>query len=291
MVLLFAFALAVVTQSVAYAAARVKWGADACDALSVASVPVVCAGALVYRGLFYSRQVAVTVLVVAWGARLSFHLWRRAAAQPLTQNPPGWERRDVLARVLWSSAVALPAVALNLAIDYGAHPGLLHQPEDAPLLACSAAAVALAHWSDREKWVYHRARATDEAASSSTSVCVRGPWAWSRHPNYFAELAFHASIYGLAARHVPAVAVVGVVVTLYACLLSSGGVAGLEARRHRTCYTHADYRAYRQRTSPLLPLPPSLYARVPFGLKRLFLFEWSLFESEQFDESVAEGAV
>ena len=172
--------------------------------------------------------------------------------------------------------MALPAVTLNLALEYGAHPGFLHQPEDAPLALAALGALALGHWADASKAAHWA-----EAAPNTPPVvpaCARGPWAWSRRPNYFAELLFHASVYGLVVRHTPLPAVLGVTLTAFICLLASGGAAGLEAQRHAACYMLSDYRAYRARTSPFVPLPPMLYAKVPYALRRLLFFEWPVLE-------------
>jgi protein-S-isoprenylcysteine O-methyltransferase Ste14 len=46
------------------------------------------------------------------------------------------------------------------------------------------------------------------------------------------------------------------------------------------CSSKEAYLAYRHRTSPLLPLPPVLYARVPLLLKRVLLFEWPMYETD-----------
>jgi len=46
------------------------------------------------------------------------------------------------------------------------------------------------------------------------------------------------------------------------------------------CSSKEAYLAYRHRTSPLLPLPPVLYAHVPLLLKRVLLFEWPMYETD-----------
>jgi len=44
---------------------------------------------------------------------------------------------------------------------------------------------------------------------------------------------------------------------------------------------HSDplhFEEYRKQTSPLIPFPPSLYGGMPLVLKRVFFFEWPLWE-------------
>ena len=65
-------------------------------------------------------------------------------------------------------------------------------------------------------------------------------------------------------------------------LLCLSGIPSAEGdnqlRFMRTPQAAAAYATYRERTSPLIPLPPALYARLPLALKRWLLFEWKSYE-------------
>lgn len=65
---------------------------------------------------------------------------------------------------------------------------------DALALVVGLGAVLLQHVSDRQLHRFTRARTPGQ-------VLDTGPWAWSRHPNYFGELLFWVSValFGLAA--------------------------------------------------------------------------------------------
>jgi steroid 5-alpha reductase family enzyme len=277
MVLAVALAIAVAAQCAVYLGIRAKFSASACDAFSVAAVALVCVGALVYKGEYLSRQVCVTLLMCAWSARLCRHILLRA------RNSAARVQEYVAARAAWTTLVALPAVFLNVSYDYGTHPGMFRQPEDLPFALLALAAVALEHVADERKRAFY-AEAAPRAGEAA--VCREGPWRWSRHPNHFGEVLFHASVYVLVAKHTPVAAVAGVLITVYACVLSDGGTAGLESRRHSANYAQPWYRAYKKQTSPLVPLPPDVYARVPFWAKRLFLFELAAFEAQTFHAAV-----
>ena len=277
MVLAVAIAIAVCAQCVAYAGVRAKCSASACDAFSVASVALVCLGALAYKGEYLSRQVSVTFLMCAWSVRLCRHILLRG------RNSAARVQEYVAARVAWCTLVALPAILLNVSYEYGTHPGMFHQPEDAPFFCFALCAILLEHVADEQKRAFHGTGTTPKTGEAS--LCQTGVWRFSRHPNYFGELLFHASVYVLVAKHTPALAFGGIVISVYACVFSDGGIAGAEARRHSAHYAQLWYRAYKTQTSPILPLPPAFYARVPFRAKRWFCLEFAAFEAETFQRA------
>ncbi len=68
-----------------------------------------------------------------------------------------------------------------------------------------------------------------------------------------------------------------------AILLRLSGIPSAEGdnqlRFMRTPQQAAAYAAYRGRTSPLIPLPPAVYANVPSVLQQWLLFEWKIYEA------------
>lgn len=265
---LFAFAL----QLLAFVLAR-RRGTLFCDALSVSAVLLTVIGALVERNLYFSRQVYVSLLMILWGARLIWHLLQRSRSAEIKTDTDN--REYILARFMWSISIVAPPVLLNLAYDYGIHPGMFHQLEDMPFFMLAIFFVAFQWWSDsvKLKWHAEKIRAKDE-------YCIQGPWAWSRHPNYFAEVGFHACVYGLCMRHVPIFAAWGLVCTLYACIFSSGGISGLEIRRHRALGLSKSYTEYRRRISAFYPIPPRLYTTIPFAARRVLCFDLRRFNAQ-----------
>ena len=67
-----------------------------------------------------------------------------------------------------------------------------------------------------------------------------------------------------------------------AILLCLSGIPSAEGdnqlRFMRTPAQATAYATHRARTSPLVPLPPPLYAALPLALKRWALFEWQRYE-------------
>jgi len=62
----------------------------------------------------------------------------------------------------------------------------------------------------------------------------------------------------------------------FACLVlfAPGGTAWVEARRRARVVRDADAREYTRKTSPIFPMPPGCYERIPRFVKRTFLFEF-----------------
>ena len=112
----------------------------------------------------------------------------------------------------------------------------------------------------------------------------------SRHPNFFGEMLLWWGIFVAATPQLDAsssrwgyVTIFSPVLTMLLLLFASGmpTAEGDNQRRFlRTPEAAAAYRAYRERTSPLLPLPPPLYAALPLVLKRWLLGELSLYETD-----------
>jgi steroid 5-alpha reductase family enzyme len=85
-----------------------------------------------------------------------------------------------------------------------------------------------------------------------------GVWAWSRHPNYFGEIALWV---GIALIGLPALsgwqhATLVSPVFVYVLLTRISGIPLLESRGKKRWGDDPDYRNYRERTPVLFPRPP-----------------------------------
>jgi hypothetical protein len=76
-------------------------------------------------------------------------------------------------------------------------------------------------------------------------------------------------------------------------LLYGSGIPTAEGNNQlrfmKTPEAKAIYEAYRWRTSPLIPLPNFLYARIPLLVKRWLLFELERYEVDTNQEDQKEG--
>lgn len=199
-----------------------------------------------------ARRVLVASLIALWSLRLGAHLIAR------TRRTPTDPRYSALIAG-WSEAAAW-RLFLFLQIQAGA--GLV-----------LAAAAALAAGGDRDagdvvtlsgavlalmalggEALADRQLVACKRAPSPTGICERGLWARSRHPNYFFEWLFWASIAAMALA--PPVAVANLLALaapamMYATLRYGSGVPHVEAHMART--RPDAFRAYAARTPVFFP--------------------------------------
>ncbi|KAF6163546.1 hypothetical protein GIB67_002551 [Kingdonia uniflora] len=113
--------------------------------------------------------------------------------------------------------------------------------------------------------------------------CNVGLWKLTRHPNYFGEIFLW---WGIFVASMPALkgaewlVILGpVFVTLL--LLFVSGIPLLEESADKKFINIPEYRLYKRATSPLIPLPPSVYLKLPLWFKRAFLFEFPIYNKNQ----------
>jgi steroid 5-alpha reductase family enzyme len=200
-----------------------------------------------------TRQLIVAALAALWSVRLAWHIAQRTAGGAPEDARYAEFRSEWGAafesRLFWFLMIqAAAAWVLVLSITLAAHrPGPL-RPADVLAIAVLALSVAGEAIADAQLRAFRRA--------GTGGICDRGLWGWSRHPNYFFEFlawcaypifAIDLSGHGLASLAGPAM--------MFWLLRYVSGVPPLEksmlARRGDA------FRAYQQRVSAFLPLPPS----------------------------------
>ena len=199
-----------------------------------------------------ARRVLVGALAGVWGARLAAHLWARLRRE-------GEDGRYAMLRRQWGERTQR-----NLAIFFQiqaawavlfALPMLVAAANPAPGLRWLDALGALLFlvslggeiWADRELAAFRR-------DTGGEGVCRRGPWRYTRHPNYFFEwihwwayvpIAAGGPWWGLTLLF-PAL--------MYLFLTRITGIPPTEAR---AVERRGDaYRRYQENTNAFFPGPP-----------------------------------
>ena len=206
-------------------------------------------------GAHPARQWLIAALAAAWALRLGLHLRARVLHRPEDARYAGF-RRDwgdkfqpwLFGFLLIQAVAALPlAVTVMLAARV---PAPFPRLSDALALALIALALAGTAVADRQL-----ARFISDPANTGR-VCDQGLWGWSRHPNYFFEFLGWCAwpVFAIDIAWTPGWFALSAPALMYWLLVHVSGIPPLE--RVMLASRGAAYRAYQQRTSAFLPLPP-----------------------------------
>ncbi|KAG0626526.1 hypothetical protein M758_2G133100 [Ceratodon purpureus] len=221
------------------------------------------------------RQTVLTCMAVAWGLRLSIFLLLRILEWGEDKRMD--DKRGNIARFavfwtlqgIWVWTVSLPITIVNGIATR--NPEI--QTADVVGWVMWGIGVTIEAIADQQKLQLKR----DPAAQRRW--CDVGVWKWSRHPNYFGEIFLWCGIF-LASTPVLEGGQWGAIASptlITLLLLFVSGIPLLEASGDKKHGGNPAYRAYKSRTSPLIPLPPALYGSLPNWLKTVFLFEFPLY--------------
>ena len=230
------------------------------------------------------RQVVDSILVIIWGLRLSGFLLYRILQWGEDRRFDDKRENLLKFAAFWIfQAVWAWTVSLPLTLTNGFLSGI--DPD-----AGAADFIGLIMWAFGfliECWADHVKLRFKQDPENKGKWCDKGPWKWSRHPNYAGELTLWWGFFircaaGFAAPGANAGAgvwVAAVISPLFITylLLGFSGMPLLEASGNKRYGSRDDYRIYKQRTSPIFLLPPSLYAACPKWFKTVFLLEWPIF--------------
>jgi steroid 5-alpha reductase family enzyme len=203
-------------------------------------------------GTHSARSLVLAVLVTAWGARLAWHIRRRALGGEedpryarLVEGVPEHQRfRFALRRVFAVQGLVAWVVSLPLQVAAAT---------DRPLGWVAAAGVVVYLLGVTFEVVGDAQLAAFRADPATRgTVLDRGLWAWTRHPNYFGDSALWWGLWLIAAEAWPGVlTVVSPVVMTYVLAFATGARLLENQMAERP-----GYRDYMERTPMFLPRPP-----------------------------------
>ncbi|KAF3793888.1 hypothetical protein EJ110_NYTH08803 [Nymphaea thermarum] len=229
---------------------------------------------LCVRGVWHFRQVVLSLLVVAWGLRLGLFLlmrilnWGEDRRFDDMRNNLGKLAVFWIFQAVWVWTVSLPVTIVN-ASDM--NPGVKAQDIIGWIMWVVGFSVEAT--ADQQKLQFKN------SPGNRGNWCNVGLWKFSRHPNYFGEILLWWGIF-VASTPVLEGAEWLVVVGpafLTLLLLFISGIPLLEDSSDKRFGTRADYLLYKKVTSPLVPLPPTVYGELPAWLKTYFLFEFPMY--------------
>ena len=249
--LLLTLGISLLIQAVFFAfAATLK--TDKVTDLSYGLSFVLIAAALLLRGDASSRpQLALALMVAAWGLRLAGYLLFRIVHMGRDKRFDGVRENFLRFLRFWVfQGIAVWVIMLPVTVWF-ASPGDWN-PFMTAGLALWALGLAIETVADAQKFAA-KSRPDGESRWMDT-----GLWRYSRHPNYFGELLVWWGIFVFVVRDLSLVGRLTIVgpLAITFLLLKVTGIPTLEASAARKWGANPEYLAYVKRTSRLVPLPP-----------------------------------
>jgi steroid 5-alpha reductase family enzyme len=195
------------------------------------------------------RSLIIAVLITIWSARLTAHLAKRTLTKP--EDPRYVELAKKWKGSKWPRAYFSIYLLQGLFVWVVSLPAVFAATKHGPVNGWAVLGVLL--WlagfacealADRQLAAFLQTHKGKNMES--------GLWRYSRHPNYFGELLQWWAIGLIAVQTLHGwYGLIGPL-ALSILIIFVSGIPPIEKRRQG----NADYEAYKQRTSQLIPLPP-----------------------------------
>jgi len=235
---------------------------------------------LVLTAQYHWRQITITVCVILWGLRLSGYLLYRIIK--IGEDDRFDDKRSNPLRFLgfwtfqavWVFTVSLPVIFVNAPFSLFLHPSYDNvTPMDIVGFAMFALGLLCEAVSDQQKFNFRN------DPSNRGKWCAVGLWRVSRHPNYFGEICLWLGLFLVSASIAEDVQWTGALSPAFtaAILLFLSGIPLLEQKSDARHGGKEEYLVYKASTSPLIPLPTTLYAALPGCFKCCFLCEFPIY--------------
>ncbi|KAB2041329.1 hypothetical protein ERO13_D02G122500v2 [Gossypium hirsutum] len=229
---------------------------------------------LIIKGSWHFRQVVLTSLVVIWGLRLAIFLLMRILQWGEDRRFD--EMRSNLGKLavfwifqaVWVWTVTLPVTVVNAS---DRDPSV--QAEDIIGWIMWSVGISFEAAADQQKLSFKN------SPENRGKWCNVGVWKYSRHPNYFGEIFLWWGIFVASTPILEGAEWLVILgpIFLTLLLLFVSGLPLLEESADKKFGNVAAYRIYKETTSPLIPLPQSVYGNLPLWFKAIFLFEFPFY--------------
>jgi steroid 5-alpha reductase family enzyme len=227
-------------------------------------LPVIYVGEFAgYAKLRDPRLDLMALVVLVWGARLTFNLARKGGYRGVEDyrwailrsrmSPWQYQLFNLFFIVIYQNAI-LVVITLPAWTAYQHRPGA-YGALDAVLALAFLACTAGETLADEQQWRFQSRKAARVAVRETpvAQFLTEGLFRYSRHPAYFFEIAQWWLLFFMGAAAAGSIGQWTVIGAGFLTLLFVGSTRFTE---EITLAKYPEYRAYQQRTSAVVPWPP-----------------------------------
>ena len=219
----------------------------------------------------FPRVVIIACIATVWGIRLSYNFWRKDGytwsgedyrwpwvKQHMIPNPILYQVFNLMFIAIYQIAL----LTIMLSPIYVCWYQTVAKQTPAQFTVYDLLGIVLTVFcliiesvADQEQWDFHERKHSKRltAKEKKQGFLSDGLWAWSRHPNFFAEQSFWLSMCVFARAAVGQWVGWWVLGPVMLILLFQGSTTLTE---HISASKYPEYHGYQQRTSRLIPMPP-----------------------------------
>lgn len=234
-----------------YAVSRVRKRNDVADIAWPIGYILAVATALAAQGGTTARSLLLFALILLWGARLAVHISTRNRGTGEDPRYRTW-REEWGRHEPWRAFLQIFLLQQYLVIAVAAPATYVIAHPGGPSGMADAAGVGLWSFGFLFESVadYQLFRFKSDPANKGR-IMQGGLWRYSRHPNYFGEVALWWGVYLIALAVPGGWMMVFGPLTITVLILVVSGIPMLEARYEG----NAEFAEYKRRTSAFFPMP------------------------------------
>ena len=222
---------------------------------------------------FSFPKIAASIMIVLWSLRLGVYLSYRIFVWGEDHRFDEMRKKFWsflgfwVYQILWVFLTSLPVIYLN-SLDNELSWNFVG------VLGCTIFLIGfeIEAWADYTKFNHKL---------NNEKWCTAGLWKYSRHPNYFGNIMLWFGIFIFCYNYGVPLWTITSVLWITFLLFFVSGINLLEDSSNKKYGDNPEYRNYKNQTSIFIPLPNSLYCKIPESIRRTLLLDFRMYNKSQ----------